>query len=71
MTPEQVSFPVARLIARLPRRVRGQSRKTTATVYLICSLTLEQLDALGWLRRNRNYWVIERRLHYARGCGAG
>ena len=65
MTPEQVSFPGARLIARLRRRVRSPGRKTTETVYLISSLTLEQLDALGWLRLKRNYWVIESRLHHA------
>jgi hypothetical protein len=65
VTPEQVGFPGARLIARLRRRVRSPSRKTTETVYLISSLTLAQLDALGWLRLKRNYWVIESRLHHA------
>ena len=54
VTPEQVGFPGARLIARLRRRVRCAGRKTTETVYLISSLTLEQLDALGWLRLKRN-----------------
>jgi len=34
-------------------------------VYLISSLTLEQLNALGWLRLKRGYWVIESRLHHA------
>ena len=65
VTPEQVSFPGARLIARLRRRVRCHGRKTTETVYLISSLTLEQLDVLGWLHLKRNYWVIESRLHHA------
>lgn len=65
VTPEQVGFPGARLIARLRRRVRSHGRKTTETVYLISSLTLDQLDALGWLRLKRNYWVIESRLHHA------
>ena len=65
MTPEQVGFPGARLIARLTRRVRSHGKKSTETVYLISSLTLEQLDALGWLRLQRNYWVIESRLHHA------
>jgi hypothetical protein len=32
---------------------------------LISSLTLEQLDALGWLKLKRGYWVIESRLHHA------
>jgi hypothetical protein len=49
----------------LRRRVRRAGRKTTETVYLISSLTLAQLDALGWLRLKRNYWVIESRLHHA------
>ena len=65
MTPEQVSFPGARLIARLKRRVRRKGKKTTETVYLISSLTLEQLDALGWIKLKRGYWVIESRLHHA------
>lgn len=65
MTPEQVAFPGARLIARLRRRVRSHGRKTTETVYLISSLRLDQLDAWGWLRLKRNYWVIESRLHHA------
>ena len=29
------------------------------------SLTLEQLDALGWIQLKRGYWVIEGRLHHA------
>ena len=65
VTPEQVSFPGARLIARLRRRVRRNGQKTTETVYLISRLTLEQLDALGWLRLKRGYWIIESRLHHA------
>ncbi len=65
VTPEQVGFPGARLIARLRRRVRRNGKKSTESVYLISSLTLEQLDALGWLKLKRGYWVIESRLHHA------
>lgn len=65
VTPEQVGFPGARLIARLKRRVRRHGQKSTETVYLISSLTPEQLDARGWLRLKRGYWVIESRLHHA------
>ncbi len=65
VSPEQVSFPGARLIARLRRRVRRQGKKSTETVYLISSLTLEQLDALGWIKLKRGYWIIESRLHHA------
>lgn len=65
MTPEQVGFPGARLIARLRRRVRRHSQPSTETVYLISSLTLEVLDARGWLRLKRGYWVIESKLHQA------
>ena len=65
VTPEQVSFPGARLIARLRRRVRRNRKRTTETVYLISSLTLEQLNALGWIKLKRGYWVIESRLHHA------
>src|SRR5438093_12742310 len=65
VTPEQVSFPGARLIARLRRRVRRKGKKSTETVYLISSLSLEELDALGWIKLKRGYWVIESRLHHA------
>ncbi len=65
MTPEQVGFPGARLIARLQQRVRRHGRESTETVCLISSLTREQLDARGWLKLKRGYWVIESRLHHA------
>jgi hypothetical protein len=65
VTPAQVGFPGARLIARLRRRVRRKGHKSTETVYLISSLTAAQLDAAGWLKLKRGYWVIESRLHHA------
>ncbi len=65
VSPEQVGFPGARLIARLRRRVRRKGKKSTETVYLISSLSLDQLDALGVLRLKRGYWVIESKLHHA------
>ena len=65
VTQEPVGFPGAHLMARLTRHLRRQGQKSTETVYRISSLTLEQLDALGWLRLKRNYWVIESRLHHA------
>src|SRR6266571_4997662 len=65
VSPEQVGFPGARLIARLRRRVRRKGKKSTEVVYLISSLTLEQLNALGWIKLKRGYWVIESRLHHA------
>lgn len=64
ITPQQVGFPGARLIGRLVRRVRRKGKKTTETVYLISSLSLEQLEAKGWIKLKRGYWVIESRLHY-------
>jgi hypothetical protein len=33
---------------------------------LISRLTLDQLDALGWLKLKRGPWIIESRLHQAR-----
>lgn len=45
--------------------MRRNGQKTTETVYLISSLTLEQLDALGWIKLKRGYWIIESRLHHA------
>lgn len=65
VTPEQVGFPGARSIARLRRRVRRHGKLSTESLYLISSLPLEQLDALGWLKLKRGYWVIESKLHHA------
>ena len=45
--------------------MRRNGKKTTETVYLISSLTLEQLNALGWIKLKRGYWIIESRLHHA------
>lgn len=45
--------------------MRRKGKQSTETVYLISSLTLEQIDALGWLKLKRGYWVIESRLHHA------
>jgi predicted transposase YbfD/YdcC len=64
-SPQQVGFPGVQTIARLRRRIRRQGKKTTETVYLISSLTLQELDAAGLLRLKRGYWVIESRLHHA------
>jgi hypothetical protein len=60
-----VGFPGVQTIARLRRRVRRKGKKTTEIVYLISSLTLEKLDAAGFLKLKRGYWVIESRLHHA------
>ena len=45
--------------------MRRHGKKSTETVYLISSLTAEQLDAAGWIQLKRGYWVIESRLHHA------
>jgi hypothetical protein len=45
--------------------VRRKGKLTTETVYLISSLTLEQMDAAGLLKLKRGYWVIENGLHLA------
>jgi predicted transposase YbfD/YdcC len=60
-----VGFPGAQTIARLRRRIRRKGKKTTEIIYLISSLTLQELDAAGFLKLKRGYWVIESRLHHA------
>ena len=60
-----MGFPGAQTIARLRRRIRRKGKKTTEIVYLISSLTLEELDATSFLKLKRGYWVIESRLHHA------
>ena len=64
VTPSQVGWPGARLVARLETRVKRQSKWTREVVYLISSLTLDQVQARGLLQLKRQYWVIESRLHY-------
>ncbi len=65
VTPRQVGFPGSQTSARLRRRVRRQGKKTTEIVYLSSSLPLTDLDAAGFLKLKRGYWVIESRLHHA------
>lgn len=64
VTPSQVGFPGARLAARLETRVKRQGQWTRAVVFLVSSLTLAQLQALGMLQLKRRYWVVESRLHH-------
>ena len=64
VTPSQVGWPGARLVARLETRVKRNGRWTREVVYLISSLSLEQLQALGLLQLKRQYWVVESRLHH-------
>jgi hypothetical protein len=45
--------------------VRRKGKKSTEIIYLISSLTFDQLDAAGFLKLKRGYWVIESRLHHA------
>jgi len=59
-----VGFPGARLTARLETRVKRAGKWTREVVFLLSSLTLEQLQALGMLQLKRRYWVIESRLHH-------
>ncbi len=51
-------------MARLRTRVRRKGEWKRETVYLISSLSLDQLEAKGMLRLKRKYWVIESRLHH-------
>ena len=51
-------------MARLETRVKRAGKWTREVVFLISSLTLEQLQALGRLQLKRRYWVIESRLHH-------
>ena len=64
VTPSQVSFPGARLAARLETRVKRNGTWSREVIYLLSSLTLEELQAQGMLLLKRGYWVIESRLHH-------
>jgi predicted transposase YbfD/YdcC len=64
VTPSQAGFPGARLAARLQTRVKREGRWHREVIYLLSSLTLDQLQAHGMLAIKRGYWVIESRLHH-------
>lgn len=64
VTPSQVGFPGAQLAARLEARVKRAGKWTREVVFLLSSLNLGQLQALGMLQLKRKYWVIESRLHH-------
>jgi len=64
VTPSQMDFPGARSAARLETRVKRGGKWTREVVFLLSSLTLEQLQARGMLQLKRHYWVIESRLHH-------
>ena len=64
VTPSQVGFPGARLAARLETRVKRGGKWTQEVVFLLSSLTLEQLQARSMLQLKRSYWAIESRLHH-------
>jgi hypothetical protein len=51
-------------VARLETRVKRGGEWSREVVFLISSLTLEQLEAARMLRLKRTYWVIESRLHH-------
>jgi len=59
-----VGFPGARWAARLETRVKRGGQWTREVVFLLSSLTLGDLQALGMLQLKRRYWVIESRLHH-------
>ena len=63
VTPGQVGFPGARLAAGLETRVKRKGKWSRQVIYLLSSLTLDELQAQGMLSLKRGYWVIESRLH--------
>lgn len=52
------------MAARLETRVKRKGKWRREVVYLISSLTIEELQAQGMLRIKRGYWVVESRLHH-------
>jgi hypothetical protein len=48
----------------LETRVKRNGKWCREVVYLVSSLTLEQLQAEGMLALKRGYWVVESRLHH-------
>ena len=52
------------MAARLETRVKRNDQWSREVIYLLSSLTLEELQALGMLALKRGYWVVESRLHH-------
>lgn len=52
------------MAARLETRVCRKGKWCHEVVYLLSSMTLEQLQAEGLLVLKRGYWVVESRLHH-------
>lgn len=51
------------MAARLETRVKRKGKWRREVVYLISSLTIEELQAQGMLRIKRGYWAINRPLN--------
>jgi predicted transposase YbfD/YdcC len=64
VTPTQVGFPGARMVASLESRTHRDGNWHTERVFLISSRSLGELQAEGMLALKRRYWVIENRLHH-------
>jgi hypothetical protein len=48
----------------LETRVKREGKWRREVIFLLSSLTLEELQAQGMLCLKRGYWVVESRLHY-------
>jgi len=51
-------------VARLETRVKRIGKWSGEVVYLMSSLTLDELQAQSMLSIKRGYWVVESRLHH-------
>lgn len=52
------------MAARLETRVKRKGKWSREVIYLLSSLTIEELQAQGMLSLKRGYWVVESRLHH-------
>ena len=52
------------MAARLETRVKRNGKWHREVIYLLSSLTLEELQAEAMLSLKRGYWVVESRLHH-------
>jgi hypothetical protein len=52
------------LAAGLETRVKRNGKWSREVIYLLSSLSLEELQAQGMLSLKRGYWVVESRLHH-------
>lgn len=63
---EYLDWPGVGAVFRITRDIVRSGKRTVEVAFGISSLTLDEMDACGFLRAIRGHWGIENRLHWSR-----